>query len=113
MRPICIECKAQPAAINYKKDDKIFYRSRCFRCIRKTKQKYRKQSWEKAGYKKLLRCQRCGFTSNHNEQFDVYYVDGNLTNNTLKNLKTICANCQRIMQKENVKWKQGDLQPDF
>ena len=29
------------------------------------------------------------------------------------NLKTICANCQRIMQKQGVKWKQGDLLPDF
>ena len=29
------------------------------------------------------------------------------------NLKTICANCQRIMQKRGVRWKQGNLLPDF
>ena len=113
MRPICHSCKVQPAAINYKKDDRIFYRTKCFRCIRTTKQKLRKQSWEKIGYTKKDLCERCGFTSQYEEQFNVYFIDGNLQNVKLKNLKTICANCQRIMQKENVKWKQGDLQPDF
>ena len=49
----------------------------------------------------------------HNEQFDVYHLDGDLNNCRPSNLKTICANCQRIIQKENYKWKQGDLTPDF
>jgi predicted HNH restriction endonuclease len=47
------------------------------------------------------------------EQFNVFYIDGNLHNNRYTNLKTVCANCQRILHKEGVKWRQGDLTPDF
>jgi hypothetical protein len=36
-----------------------------------------------------------------------------LNNAHYNNLKTICANCQRIMQKQGSRWKQGDLVPDF
>jgi hypothetical protein len=43
----------------------------------------------------------------------VFHIDGNLENCRPQNLKTICANCQRILQKEGVVWKQGDLVPDF
>ena len=43
----------------------------------------------------------------------VFYVDGDLTNQRMTNIKTVCANCQRILQKEGVRWRQGDLVPDF
>ena len=58
-------------------------------------------------------CEKCNFTSKNTEQFDVFYVDGNLKNNRHTNLKTVCANCQRILHKEGIKWKQGDLVPDL
>ena len=58
-------------------------------------------------------CEKCNFKSNHQEQFNVFHIDGSLENCQFNNLKTICANCQRIMQKEGVRWKQGDLLPDF
>jgi predicted HNH restriction endonuclease len=29
------------------------------------------------------------------------------------NLKTVCANCARVLHKENVRWRQGDLVPDL
>ena len=58
-------------------------------------------------------CEKCGYSSNHTEQFNVYHVDGDLNNCRPSNLKTICANCQRILQKTGVRWKQGDLIPDF
>ena len=57
-------------------------------------------------------CDKCGFKG-HLEQFNVYHIDGKLTNTHYSNLKTICANCQRLLQKKDVKWKQGDLVPDF
>jgi uncharacterized protein YijF (DUF1287 family) len=58
-------------------------------------------------------CEKCNFTSKYPEQFNVFYIDGNLTNNRATNLKTICANCQRILHKEGAKWRQGDLVPDL
>jgi hypothetical protein len=36
-----------------------------------------------------------------------------LNNVRYSNLKTICSNCSKILYKEGVRWKQGDLVPDF
>ena len=33
MRPLCV-CGQRPAAINYKKGNKTYYRKRCERCLR-------------------------------------------------------------------------------
>ena len=58
-------------------------------------------------------CDQCGFKSKHREQFNVFHMDGNLTNSRPANLKTVCANCQRVLAKDGVKWQRGGLQPDF
>ena len=53
------------------------------------------------------------FKSKFSEQFNVFHVDGNLNNSRPINLKTICANCARVLHKEGIRWKQGDLVPDL
>lgn len=111
MRPLC-DCKLRPAAINYKKAGKTYYRKKCETCLRNGS-KHGVPKWKQRGYTKKDSCEKCGFKSKHHEQFNVYHIDGNLENCSILNLKTICANCQRIMQKQGVRWKQGDLLPDF
>ncbi len=111
MRPLC-DCKLRPAAINYKKNGKTYYRKKCEACLRNGS-KHGVPKWKQRGYTKKDSCEKCGFTSKHHEQFDVYHIDGDLDNCSILNLKTICANCQRVMQKQGVRWKQGALLPDF
>jgi len=111
MRPLCA-CKHRPAAINYKKDGKIYYRKLCEKCLRNGVN-HGIPKWKQAGYKKKDTCEKCGFKSKHSEQFNVFHIDGDLNNCRPNNLKTICANCQRILQKTGVQWKQGVLVPDF
>ena len=111
MRPLCI-CKQRPAAINYKKNGKTFYRRKCEQCL-KHGLGHGIPRWQIAGYEKKNIFEKCGYKSAHQEQFDVYHMDGDLENCRPGNLKTVCANCQRIVQKLGVKWKQGDLKPDF
>jgi hypothetical protein len=111
MRPLCHTCKNKPCAVNYHKDKKVYYRSECDSCSRGASLK--KPRWAQSGYKKKDFCEKCGFKSKHPEQFNVYHVDGNLDNCRPSNLKTVCANCQRIIQKEGHRWKQGDLLADF
>ena len=111
MRPLC-KCGQRPAAINYKKGTKTFYRSLCEKCLRNGLN-HGIPKWKQKGDEKKQECERCGFKSKHTEQFNVYHIDGDLNNCRFNNLKTVCANCQRIMQKQGVKWKQGDLVPDF
>ena len=110
-RKLCSKCSKKAVAINYKKDNKIYYRSICDACARGTKKENPK--WLQNGYKLKNKCDKCGFTSKHSEPFNVYHIDGNLNNCNYRNLKTICANCQRLLHLLNLPWKQGDLIPDF
>lgn len=111
MRNLCKSCGKRPVAINYYKKNQTFYRSKCDHCIRKYKKE--RPLWSKFGYKKKTICDRCSFNSKFQEQFDVYYLDGNPTNNRYTNLKTVCANCLRLLQTKKFPWRQGDLRPDF
>lgn len=110
-RPLCKSCGKRPVAINYYKGRKPYYRSKCDGCAKGTKPGT--PYWAQAGYEQKDSCEKCGFQSKHKEQFNVYHIDGNLLNCRHSNLKTICANCQRLLQKAGSKWKQGDLTPDF
>jgi hypothetical protein len=112
MRPLCL-CGQRPSAVNYKKNGKTFYRKKCEICLKHNTLAYGIPRWKQAGYIKKNYCEKCSYTSNHSEQFNVFHIDGNLNNCRPSNLKTVCANCQRILQKEGVRWRQGDLRPDF
>ena len=113
MRPLCKNCKKKPSAINYHKDGKTFYRSMCESCARNGGKSKGTPRWQEQGYTKKSICEKCGFKSNNPKQFDVYHIDGRLDNCRPSNLKTICANCQRVLQDEGVRWRQGDLIPDL
>lgn len=113
-RPLCKACGRLPCAINYTKDGLTHFRSRCNHCIRKGNNlKPHKPSWAVAGYKKKPHCEKCGFKAKYKEQLFVYYIDGNLNNSSILNLKTVCANCQYAVAREGLGWAQGDLVPDF
>ena len=111
MRKLCANCRARPVAVNYYKEGIPHYRSKCDHCSRGYQES--RPLWALHGYKKKLACEKCNYSSKHDEQFNVFYVDGNQKNNRITNIKTVCANCQRILHKEGVRWRQGDLTPDF
>jgi hypothetical protein len=112
-RPLCSTCYSRPAAINYKKESRTFYRKKCEVCLKNNGQEKGPAKWQQVGYKMKLVCDKCGFKSKYKEQFNVFFVDGNLNNVRHGNLKTVCANCQRLLHKEGASWMQGDLRPDF
>jgi hypothetical protein len=105
-------CGLRPTAVNYKKNGKTFYRSLCNVCL-KHGAGAGVPRWSRAGYKIKNSCDKCGFRSPHTEIFLVFHIDGDLNNCRPTNLKTVCANCARVLHKENVRWRQGDLIPDL
>lgn len=111
MRPLCT-CGLRPAAVNYKKNGKTYYRKQCEACL-KHGEYHGIPKWYRLGYRMKSSCDKCGHKSPHKEVFNVYHIDGDMNNCRPSNLKTICANCQRTLQKEGSRWKQGDLTPDF
>lgn len=42
------------------------------------------------------KCENCGFIPSHICQLDVDHIDGDKSNNSEENLKTLCANCHRL-----------------
>jgi len=111
-RPICGACKHNMCAINYKRNGKTYYRSRCMVCInRNRKIRLPEPRWRSKGYAKKGTCDLCGFRAKHGSQIMVYHMDGNLNNADLLNLRSVCLNCSAIVHRES-NWKLGDLTPD-
>jgi hypothetical protein len=114
VRPICKECNRNFRAINYVRNNITHYRSICDECgSKRIKKKPQRPNWEKNGYKKKNICDICGFKSLYPSQMTVFYIDGNLKNPELSNLRTICLNCVEVVKRKEVTWKRGDLQVDY
>lgn len=113
-RPLCRLCKVRPCAVNYHKNEQVYYRKFCERCTKIRKQQsYDKPLWQKQGYQKKNRCDRCGYHSEYPQVFSVYCIDGNLKNTLPTNLRTVCANCQITLGVNGVNWLNAELASDF
>jgi hypothetical protein len=84
-RGTCKNCGIRPKAINYVKNDKIFYRSKCEVCLSGNNE-FKIPAWKRDGYVKNKKCEQCGFLSKFTEQTTVVIEK--------KKYKTICLNCQ-------------------
>lgn len=113
-RPLCTECQENPRAYGYKRQGKIYWRRKCDSCIRKAKNLKVGgiTPLQRSGYEKKKKCELCGFKATESIQMNVLFVDGNKRNVALRNLKTVCANCQRLSSVKRLGWKIGDLQAD-
>jgi hypothetical protein len=113
MRPICQACNQRHVAVNYVKQDRVHYRSRCDTCIKRHKRiKPAEPKWKTSNYKKKPACDRCGFRARYASQLLVYHCDGNLHNAITANLRTICLNCVEEVKRLDVPWINGGLTPD-
>ena len=114
IRPLCPDCRQRPRAVAYHKYERVYYRSRCMQCIRRAlHRRVPKMRWQLNGYKKKTTCDHCGFRAKFSAQLQVFHVDGDLNNSSLRNLKTICQNCAIEIKKSDQVWRPGDLEPDF
>jgi len=112
-RPVCEACKKRLAAVNRKVKGKTYYRKKCDSCIRKGRQaKPPVPRWVEVGYEKKLVCDRCGFRARSGKQTVVYYLDQNLNNCNLNNLRTVCLNCSVEVMQLDLPYKKGDLLED-
>ena len=104
-RPLCTACNQKPAGINYKRNGKTYYRTKCDSCIRKgNKVPAAIPNWTKSGYKKKMVCDKCHFKARWAKQMVIYYVDGDMNNTNLSNLKSICLNCSVAVEKQDMPW---------
>ncbi len=113
-RPLCKKCNDKPRAYGYKRNGKVYWRSKCDTCIRKEKNLKvgGVTPLQRSGYKLKNKCELCGFKAVEKSQMNVYFVDGNKKNVNPINLKTVCANCQRLTSVKRLGWRMGDLQAD-
>jgi hypothetical protein len=114
LRPTCHACNQRLCAVNYVAKGVRHYRTRCDYCIKKRRHlRPPEPRWKQQGYKKKTICDLCGFRAKYAVQLMVYHVDGNLNNNNLVNLKTVCQNCSHEVKKSDMTWRPGDLEPDL
>jgi hypothetical protein len=115
LRPMCCICNQSPAAVNYIRNNKHYYRKICDGCRRKGKKvKPIPPGWFKAGYRKKHVCDKCGWRAKYPEkQMSVFHIDGNLKNNDNFNLKTVCLNCRVEISMSRLPWKEAEVKPDF
>ena len=68
--------------------------------IKRRKQKAKQQA---RSYRKYLKetCERCGFIPEDKCQLDIDHIDNDHFNDTPDNLRTLCANCHRLVTKLN------------
>ena len=106
-KKICEICNENHVTVNYKRNDKVYYRKKCYNCIKKEKESNTKvkQLLKKSGYVKKLKCDRCGFQCKTSKQTEIYYVDGNSHNVNLNNLRTQCLNCNAEITSNPAKYK--------
>ena len=112
-RPLCKACRQRPCAINYHRDGRTHYRSRCEHCQRRKRGIRPPQPrWSLQGYRKKNQCDQCGFRARFSAQILVYHMDGRLTNCEPKNLRSVCQNCAVEVSRGDLPWRPGDLEPD-
>ena len=85
-RPICPLCGVSKVEFGILKDGTRSFRGQCMQCRHKPYRKYKKKY-----------CELCDFKPVHPCQLDIHHVDGDHKNNNKKNLKTLCANCHRLI----------------
>ena len=95
-RPLCEHCKVSLSKPNgVSKHGFTKWHKYCVDCA---KGAYN----SKFGYllHKKDKCEKCGFVPEDKCQLDVIYKDDNKKNKDKRNLKTLCANCNRVYQKK-------------
>jgi hypothetical protein len=104
-RKLCARCNTKPRAVNYKKDDKIYYRSLCDSCLI-IHIKKKKPRWQVEGYRKKITCEECSFEPKFQEQLVV--LDQN------KKFRTLCLNCDMHEKlKSKIESKKLIIKPDY
>jgi hypothetical protein len=109
--PLCQDCQIRPAQVNYIKNERTYYRSKCHSCSHARKKIT--NSDLVLGYRKKPQCERCGFKPKVPEQLRLHHADHNQQNNNFKNLRTVCSNCAIELATLKTPWTTGDLLPDF
>lgn len=113
MRPLCKVCNKNLRAPAYYRNGKRYFRSKCNSCIQKNKSlKPPEPRWKGSGYKKKATCDLCGFKSSYSSQIMVFHIDGDLNNNELVNLRSICLCCIEVVKRRHISWRVGDIEVD-
>jgi hypothetical protein len=95
-RSLCGNCKVSPVKPNgTSKNGFKKWHKYCASCAKAAYDK-------KFGYllDKKNTCEQCDFIPQDKCQLDRIYLDGNTKNKLTANIKTLCANCNRIYQKK-------------
>lgn len=102
-RPNCTVCNVYECKRNgISKQGFQLWKNVCSRCSR-----VKHESAYAYKVHKGSNCSLCGFIPVVPRQLDVDHSDGDHTNNSPDNLKTLCANCHRLKTYESKDWRRA------
>lgn len=104
MRLACERCGINPRAVNYKKQEKTYYRKICGACMLKLR-KPKIPLWQSEGYKKKFKCESCGFVAKFSDQLAVCKVKSAW--------HTVCLNCEIFIKTTDQLIKKPEIKSDF
>ncbi len=81
-RGLCEVCHINPRAVNYKRNGKTFYRSKCNSCL-------------KHNSRAAFKCVMCGFNAKYEEQL--------VPVSAIKADENVCLNCDVVRNKKRVR----------
>lgn len=70
------------------------YRTQCYKCLYKSK-----------AVQKDTKCKICQVEPEDKKQLHLDHIDGDRSNNSLKNLQTLCVECHKYKTKKQQDWK--------
>ena len=73
------------------------YRTQCYKCIYKQRQ-----------LKKDTFCNICGIEPEDSKQLHLDHIDGDRSNNSNKNIQTLCVDCHKYKTNKQQDWKRKD-----
>lgn len=103
-RTLCLHCKLSLSKPNgVSKHGFIKWHKYCSSCAKFLyNEKYKHLNYKK------FKCEKCHFIAKDKCQLDLVYKDGNKQNKNKDNLKTLCANCSKIFNK-NLKLRKKSI----
>ena len=109
-RPLCSKCHKNLVEKSGNKGSTKF-RKLCNTCRRPDLKKgsYDRRLSQKHRNSNPLICTICGFIPVDICQLDVHHIDGNHKNRKKENLQIVCANCHRLMTKQQKEMKKLSL----
>lgn len=97
VKPGYCQCGLPRASKGIDEHGRRRYRTQCYKCL------YQSRLLVKSN-----KCKICGIEPENRSDLHLDHIDGNRSNNTSRNIQTLCVECHKYKTKKQQDWKKKD-----